>query len=204
MFGGAKKPAGGGAEDAEIIIGENVYLVCQRSRHRVDTGAVRMCAYLSGDSFSYQWRQVAGTSAQCFKKYLAYLALALLNRFKKLCLYLSFSATLVCWASPVPRNFRLLEELEKFEKGSGDMNLSAGLVNPEDLFLTDWNCSMLGCPGTAFEDRFYEIRVTCSEQYPDVPPTMRFISRINMGCVNQVTLAATATIAARPCDASWG
>jgi len=45
---------------------------------------------------------------------------------------------------------------------------------------------MLGCPGTAFEDRFYETRVTCSEHYPDVPPTMRFISRINLGCVSKV------------------
>jgi ubiquitin-conjugating enzyme E2 variant len=44
----------------------------------------------------------------------------------------------------VPRNFRLLEELECFEKGKGDANLSAGLVDPEDIFLTEWNCSMFG------------------------------------------------------------
>jgi len=76
--------------------------------------------------------------------------------------------------------------LEKFEKGSGDMNISAGLVNPEDIFLSEWNCSLIGAPGTVFEEHFYECRVTCSEQYPDVPPTARFVSRINMGCVNQV------------------
>jgi len=29
--------------------------------------------------------------------------------------------------------------LGKFEKGSGDMNLSAWLVSPKDLFRTDWN-----------------------------------------------------------------
>ena len=88
-------------------------------------------------------------------------------------------------ACPVPRNFRLLEELEKFEKGSGDMNISAGLVNPEDIFLTDWNCSVLGVNGTSFQERFYELRVTATEHYPDQPPVVKFKSRCNMGCVNQ-------------------
>jgi len=68
------------------------------------------------------------------------------------------------------------------------MNISAGLVQADDIFLTEWNCSMLGHPGTAFEEHFYELRVTCSEQYPDVAHTVRFISRINIGCVNQVCL----------------
>jgi ubiquitin-conjugating enzyme E2 variant len=79
----------------------------------------------------------------------------------------------------------LLEELDKFEKGSGDMNISAGLVNPEDIFLTDWNCSILGVDGTAFQERFYELRVTATDQYPDVPPVVKFKSRCNMACVNQ-------------------
>jgi len=53
----------------------------------------------------------------------------------EMCFSMSFS---------VPRNFRLLEELESFEKGKGDANLSAGLVDPHDIFLTEWNCSMFG------------------------------------------------------------
>jgi len=85
----------------------------------------------------------------------------------------------------VPRNFRLLEELEKFEKGHGDMNLSAGLVTPDDIFLTEWNCSIIGTPGTPFQDRFYELRVTCTPNYPNEPPIVRFISRVNMACVDQ-------------------
>ena len=86
----------------------------------------------------------------------------------------------------MPRNFKLLEELEKFEKGSGDMYISAGLVNAEDIFLTEWNCSIMGCDGTAFADHFYELRCTCTDQYPIAPPRIRFVSKINMGCVNQV------------------
>ena len=66
------------------------------------------------------------------------------------------------------------------------MNISAGLVTPDDIFLTEWNCSVLGCPGTAFEDHFYTLRVTCGERYPDEPPSVRFESRINLPCVNQV------------------
>jgi hypothetical protein len=40
--------------------------------------------------------------------------------------------------------------------------------------------------GTAFQDRFYEMRVTCGENYPAVPPTVRFVSRLNLPCVNSV------------------
>jgi hypothetical protein len=50
----------------------------------------------------------------------------------------------------IPRNFKLLEELEKSEKGGGDMNISFGLVTPDDIFLTDWNGSIFGPPGVSF------------------------------------------------------
>ena len=44
----------------------------------------------------------------------------------------------------VPRNFKLLEELEKSEKGHGDMSISFGLVDSGDTFLSDWNGGILG------------------------------------------------------------
>lgn len=37
----------------------------------------------------------------------------------------------------IPRNFKLLEELEKSEKGHGDMSISFGLVDSADTFLTE-------------------------------------------------------------------
>lgn len=49
----------------------------------------------------------------------------------------------------VPRNFKLLEELEKSEKGHGDMSISFGLQDPGDTFLSDWNGGILGPVGVS-------------------------------------------------------
>ena len=51
----------------------------------------------------------------------------------------------------VPRNFKLLEELEKSEKGHGDMSISFGLQDPGDTFLSDWNGGILGPVGVSVE-----------------------------------------------------
>lgn len=85
----------------------------------------------------------------------------------------------------VPRNFKLLEELEKSEKGHGDMSISFGLVDSSDTFLSDWNGGILGPVGTQYADRFYELRIHCNDQYPATPPDVRFISKINMTCVDK-------------------
>eukprot|EP00620_Florenciella_sp_RCC1587_P023949 CAMPEP_0182569084 /NCGR_PEP_ID=MMETSP1324-20130603/9822_1 /TAXON_ID=236786 /ORGANISM="Florenciella sp., Strain RCC1587" /LENGTH=178 /DNA_ID=CAMNT_0024783309 /DNA_START=10 /DNA_END=546 /DNA_ORIENTATION=+ len=88
----------------------------------------------------------------------------------------------------VPRNFYLLEELEKFEKGAaGNGMVSAGLTDPEDIFLTRWSCSIIGPQGTAFDNRFYSLTVVCTDQYPHAPPVVTFQSRINHASVNQST-----------------
>lgn len=50
-----------------------------------------------------------------------------------------------------PRNFKLLEELEKSEKGHGDMSISFGLQDPGDTFLSDWNGGILGPVGVRFD-----------------------------------------------------
>lgn len=49
--------------------------------------------------------------------------------------------------APVPRNFKLLDELEKGEKGQNSDGVTVGLAIHDDITLTHWNGTIFGPPG---------------------------------------------------------
>jgi len=107
----------------------------------------------------------------------------------------------------IPRSFRLRQELEFAEKGFNAMEqktsanakpkdanqefISYGLGDLDDssyeLQLANWQATIIGPQNTPLGDRIYNLRVRCGARFPEVPPVMHFVQKINMPGVDATT-----------------
>ncbi|KAI5819734.1 ubiquitin-conjugating enzyme/RWD-like protein [Pyronema omphalodes] len=85
-------------------------------------------------------------------------------------------------SAKLPRNFALLDELEKGEKGLSADGVSYGLADDNDNMMSNWKATILGIQ-RPHEGRIYEIEIYCGPNYPNEPPEVKFITRINLPCV---------------------
>merc|ERR1719483_5966 len=46
---------------------------------------------------------------------------------------------------------------------------------------------IIGPPKTSFENRMYQLRIRCANEYPIKSPDVRFLSKIVMTCVDKET-----------------
>lgn len=53
--------------------------------------------------------------------------------------------------------------------------------------MSNWNGTIIGPGHSVHQNRIYSLKITCGQQYPDQPPEIWFLTRINLPCVNQQT-----------------
>ena len=92
----------------------------------------------------------------------------------------------------VPRIFKLLDELGCAEKGYYSLRekygenrhwINIGLEN-NDINLINWVGSLIPFGGSHIGDRIYSLKLKAGPYYPNVPPTIQFIQKVAMPCVN--------------------
>ena len=84
----------------------------------------------------------------------------------------------------VPRNFKLLDELEEAEKGTkGGADVSLGISQTDDNTLSHWNCSIFAQAGGG-EPRMWTLSLFCDKDYPSKPPAIKFSSKVTMDCLD--------------------
>lgn len=70
----------------------------------------------------------------------------------------------VFWYFAVPRNFRLLEELERGEKGIGDGTVSYGMDDGDDIYMRSWTGTIIGPHNVSISLFIYFVILTCYDK----------------------------------------
>jgi len=91
----------------------------------------------------------------------------------------------------VPRNFKLLAELEEAEKGTDDQKLgedhrfiTLGLEDNDATF-TNWAATIIPYQGGHIGRRIYSLKIKAGPSYPDDPPQIYFEDKVAMNAVNK-------------------
>lgn len=50
--------------------------------------------------------------------------------------------------------------------------------------MTNWNGTILGPPHSTHENRIYSLNIVCGKDYPEKPPQVTFVSKINLPYVD--------------------
>lgn len=48
------------------------------------------------------------------------------------------------------------------------------------MTFSEWNATIIGPMNTKFDQRIFSLKVICGPDYPKIPPTIRFITKINL------------------------
>jgi len=117
------------------------------------------------------------------------------NHPKKL-LHSHLKKTMAC---VVPRNFKLLAELEEGEKGGGPGYISCGIQNPEnpDIYFHHWHATIIPDHNSALRDHIFSLFIFVPDEYPSVPPTFTFQG------ITPVHKSVGATGAVNPSALNW-
>ncbi|KAA0153778.1 hypothetical protein FNF27_01106 [Cafeteria roenbergensis] len=84
-------------------------------------------------------------------------------------------------AVPMPRSFKLLDELDMERMGKNPFGVSLGLMDEDDTAMGQFTGSIIVPAGSSgLVDRFLSLTVIPPPDYPVAAPTLRFNSKVNI------------------------